>query len=94
MLTKLRADGFLYDNKLIKKSKIMYFNKSVINFAKFKKDYTYQMNKLLKEYKINKKFNINEVTSVKASYNNNDFDGSSFEVEDEWIIGAGIGYKF
>ena len=32
--------------------------------------------------------------SLKASYNNNDFDGSSFEVEDEWIIGAGIGYKF
>ena len=31
--------------------------------------------------------------SLKASYNNNDFDGSSFEVEDEWIIGAGIGYK-
>ena len=35
--SKLRADGFLYDNKLIKKSKIMHFNKSVINFAKFKK---------------------------------------------------------
>ena len=44
--------------------------KKVGTFAKFKKDYTYQMNKLLKEYKINKKFNINEVTSVKASYNN------------------------
>jgi hypothetical protein len=32
--------------------------------------------------------------SAKLSYNNNDFEGSSFEVEDEWIIGAGIGYKF
>jgi len=39
-------------------------------FAKFKKDYTYEMNKLLKDLGIKKKFNINEITSVKASYNN------------------------
>ena len=39
-------------------------------FAKFKKDYTYEMNKLLKDLWIKKKFNINEITSVKASYNN------------------------
>ena len=30
----------------------------------------------------------------KISYNNNDFDGSSFEVEDEWIIGAGLKFDF
>ena len=36
-------------------------------FAKFKKDYTYEMNKLLKDLGIKKKFNINEITSVKAS---------------------------
>ena len=32
--------------------------------------------------------------SAKISYNNNDFEGSSFEVNDEWIIGAGVGFKF
>jgi len=35
--SKKRIDGFLYDKKLIKKSKKMYFNKAVINFAKLKK---------------------------------------------------------
>ena len=39
-------------------------------FAKFKNDYTYQMNKILKDLKIDKKFNINEITSVRSSYNN------------------------
>jgi outer membrane usher protein FimD/PapC len=32
--------------------------------------------------------------SAKASYNNNNFEGSSFEVNNEWIIGAGVGFKF
>lgn len=32
--------------------------------------------------------------STKLSYNNNDFDGSSFSVEDEWILGAGATFKF
>ena len=39
-------------------------------FAKFKKDYTYKMNKILKDLGITSKFNINEITSVKASFNN------------------------
>lgn len=32
--------------------------------------------------------------TAKLSYNNNDFEGSSFEVEDEWIIGAGLKFDF
>jgi len=32
--------------------------------------------------------------SAKLSYNNNDFDNSSFNVEDEWIIGAGLKFDF
>ena len=32
--------------------------------------------------------------SAKLSYNNNDFDGSPFSVEDEWIIGAGLKFDF
>jgi hypothetical protein len=32
--------------------------------------------------------------SAKASFNNNDFEGSSFEVDDEWIFGAGATFKF
>ena len=39
-------------------------------FKKFKKDYTYKMNKILKDLGITSKFNINEITSVKASFNN------------------------
>jgi len=39
-------------------------------FKKFKKDYTYKMNEILKGLKIKDKFSINEVTSVKGSYNN------------------------
>jgi len=32
--------------------------------------------------------------SAKASFNNNDFEGSSFEVDEEWVVGAGVSYKF
>lgn len=32
--------------------------------------------------------------STKLSYNNNDFEGSSFEVDNEWIVGAGLNFKF
>ena len=32
--------------------------------------------------------------SAKASFNNNDFEGSSFEVDNEWIFGAGATFKF
>ena len=32
--------------------------------------------------------------SAKASFNNNDFEGTSFEVDEEWIVGAGVSYKF
>jgi|TARA_R110000824_G_C15024562_1_gene658723 hypothetical protein len=32
--------------------------------------------------------------SAKLSYNNNDFEGSSFEVDNEWIVGAGLNFKF
>ena len=32
--------------------------------------------------------------SAKLSYNNNDFDNSSFNVEDEWVIGAGLKFDF
>ena len=39
-------------------------------FKKFKKDYTYKMNEILKGLKIKDKFSINEVTSIKGSYNN------------------------
>jgi hypothetical protein len=39
-------------------------------FKKFKKDYTYKMNQILKDLKIKDKFSINEVTSIKGSYNN------------------------
>ena len=39
-------------------------------FRKFKKDYTYKMNQILKDLKIKDKFSINEVTSIKGSYNN------------------------
>jgi hypothetical protein len=30
----------------------------------------------------------------KVSFNDNDFEGSSFEVDEEWIVGAGLSYKF
>ena len=32
--------------------------------------------------------------SAKVSFNNNDFEGSSFEVDEEWVVGAGVSYKF
>ena len=32
--------------------------------------------------------------SAKASFNNNDFEGSSLEVDKEWIFGAGATFKF
>ena len=30
----------------------------------------------------------------KVSFNNNTFEGSSFEVDEEWVVGAGLSYKF
>ena len=39
-------------------------------FKKFKDSYTLTMNKILKDLKIKDKFSINEVTSIKSSYNN------------------------
>jgi hypothetical protein len=30
----------------------------------------------------------------KISYNDNDFEGSSFEVDKEWVVGAGLSYSF
>jgi hypothetical protein len=30
----------------------------------------------------------------KISYNDNDFEGSSFEVDEEWVVGAGLSYSF
>ena len=30
----------------------------------------------------------------KVSFNDNDFEGSSFEVDEEWIVGAGLSYNF
>jgi hypothetical protein len=42
----------------------------VNTFSNFKKDYTSKMNKILKDLGITSKFHINEITSVKASFNN------------------------
>ena len=41
-------------------------------------------------------YNISDQLSLsaKVSYNDNDFDGSSFKVDEEWIVGAGVSYKF
>jgi len=41
-------------------------------------------------YKISDQLSL----SAKLSYNDNNFDGSSFSVEDEWIGGAGLNFKF
>ena len=41
-------------------------------------------------YKVSDQLSV----SAKISYNNNDFDGSSFGVEDEWIAGAGLKFDF
>ena len=41
-------------------------------------------------YKVSDQLSV----GAKASYNNNDFDGSSFDVDNEWIIGAGASFKF
>jgi len=43
---------------------------NVGTFKKFKDTYKVKMNKILKDLKIKDKFSINEITSVKASYNN------------------------
>ena len=37
---------------------------------------------------------IGHSVGAKVSYNTNDFDGSSFDVDNEWIIGAGASFKF
>ena len=41
-------------------------------------------------YKVSDQLSV----SAKISYNNNDFDGSSFGVENEWIAGAGLKFDF
>ena len=41
-------------------------------------------------YKVSDQLSV----GAKASYNTNDFDGTSFDVDNEWIIGAGASFKF
>lgn len=41
-------------------------------------------------YKVSDELSV----GAKVSYNTNDFDGSSFDVDNEWIIGAGASFKF
>ena len=61
-----------------------------MTFKKFKDEYTDKMNELLKKHKIDRKFNINEVISIKSAFNNSMAPYAAFVDLTEQQINKGV----